>query len=93
MTAGFSSVMKLCCQSLVGLTFATVESCSLWTMAGLVKMRRSLQVRGLRQLGSNGIEIAQWVEDASGYPCSHKLCRRKFFCSDKMELEVHCLTF
>lgn len=37
--------------------------------------------------GKNGIIIAEWSEDASGYPCSLSYAGEKIFCSNKIELE------
>ncbi|EPJ8279411.1 TPA: hypothetical protein N2N62_002585 [Citrobacter freundii] len=37
--------------------------------------------------GKNGIEIAEWSEDDSGYPCSIRYSGEKVFCSGKQELE------
>lgn len=37
--------------------------------------------------GKNGIEIAEWSEDDSGYPCSIRYNGEKVFCSGKQELE------
>lgn len=37
--------------------------------------------------GKNGIEIAEWSEDDSGYPCSIRYSGEKTFCSNKQELE------
>ncbi|HEM8561174.1 TPA: hypothetical protein U2Q33_000947 [Citrobacter farmeri] len=37
--------------------------------------------------GKNGIEIAEWSEDDSGYPCSIRYSGEKVFCSNKQELE------
>ncbi|HIE8649817.1 TPA: hypothetical protein ACXPX2_003422 [Klebsiella variicola subsp. variicola] len=38
--------------------------------------------------GKNGIEIAEWSEDDSGYPCSIRYSGEKVFCSNKQELEL-----
>ncbi|WP_199637212.1 hypothetical protein JEM67_10365 [Serratia sp. PAMC26656] len=36
---------------------------------------------------TNGIEIAEWLQDDAGYPCTIKYNGQQFFCSNKTELE------
>lgn len=37
--------------------------------------------------GNGGIEVAEWLQEDSGYPCTIKYSGQKFFCSDKKDLE------
>ncbi|HBK4607482.1 TPA: hypothetical protein LLS51_004446 [Serratia marcescens] len=37
--------------------------------------------------GKNGIEIAEWLQDDAGYPCTIQYNGQRFFCSNKAELE------
>jgi hypothetical protein len=37
--------------------------------------------------GKNGIEIAEWLQHDSGYPCTIRYNAQKLFCSNKEELE------
>lgn len=37
--------------------------------------------------GKNGIEVAEWSEGDSGYPCMIKFNKQKVFCGNRVELE------
>lgn len=37
--------------------------------------------------GKNGVEVAEWIRDESGYPCSISNDSGRFYCSNKEELE------
>lgn len=56
----------------------------------LTQGRKREQYKGLAIFDynqRNGIEIAEWIQNDSGYPCTIRYRGQKLFCSNKNELE------